>query len=209
MFLLDESLVFPDPRHSNTEGLVAVGGDLSLQRLELAYRSGIFPWFEEDDTLLWWSPDPRMVLFPKDLKVSKSMRQFLRKTTYKVTYNQAFEEVIQHCATVPRFGQYGTWITKNMQKAYLELHYKGLAKSVEVWEQEQLVGGLYGIDLGRVFCGESMFSLRPNTSKMALVSLVRQLEQRNYQLIDCQMYTEHLASMGATEIPREVFLSYL
>ncbi|MCV6630066.1 MAG: leucyl/phenylalanyl-tRNA--protein transferase [Flavobacteriaceae bacterium] len=209
MFWLNNEMIFPPISQATSDGIVALGGDLRAARLLLAYRSGIFPWYEEGSPILWWSPDPRMVLFPQDLKVSKSMRQFLRKSRYYITENQAFEQVISHCAKVARSGQEGTWITQDMQAGYLELHRRGIAKSVEVWEDHRLVAGLYGVDLGHVFCGESMFSLRPNASKQAFVYLVRQLDSKAYKLIDCQVYTDHLASLGAKEIPREVFLSYL
>ncbi|NHF58705.1 leucyl/phenylalanyl-tRNA--protein transferase [Flavobacteriaceae bacterium TP-CH-4] len=209
MFFLNERLEFPPVEHANAEGLLAVGGDLSPERLILAYQNGIFPWFNEDSLILWWSPDPRMVLFPSKIKISKSMRKVMRSGQFRLTKNTCFEQVLSHCATVKRAGQQGTWITNDMKKAYIALHEKGLACSFEVWEGDRLVGGLYGIDLGHVFCGESMFSLVDNASKFAFIKLAQELEQREYELIDCQLYTEHLASLGAEEMPRTTFLSYL
>lgn len=209
IYYLDDQLWFPPVDHANDEGLLAVGGDLSPERLLLAYKSGIFPWFNEDALILWWSPDPRMVLFPKEIKVSKSMRKVLRNSSFELTKNKAFEQVIDNCAQLERKGQEGTWITPKMKAAYLDLHQKGFAVSYEVWQGKDLVGGLYGIDLGHVFCGESMFSLVSNASKYAFIHLAIELETKDYKLIDCQVYTEHLASLGAKEIDRTVFMSYL
>lgn len=209
MFFLDDKHYFPPVNTASPEGVVAVGGDLHPDRLILAYRSGIFPWFEDGQPILWWSPDPRMVLFPDELKVRKSMRQFMRNSGLKVTRDQAFEQVIRECALIDRPGQCGTWITNEMIRAYTDLHAKGIARSVEVWDGDTLVGGLYGIDLGNVFCGESMFAKKSNASKLAFISLVQELKEKNYELIDCQVYTDHLASLGAREIPREVFMSYI
>lgn len=211
MYLLDEHLWFPKPDLANDDGLLAVGGDLSPQRIQLAYENGIFPWFAKYEPLLWWSPDPRMVLFPDQLHVSKSMKQLLRQEKFKVTYNQDFEAVIQACAEIKRDGQDGTWITNEMITAYLNLHEQGLALSVEVYDDQKLVGGLYGIYLKKqaVFCGESMFAKKSNASKYGFISLVKQLQIEGVQLIDCQMHTNHLASLGASEIPREEFLKYL
>ncbi len=206
---LGEALVFPHPESAGPEGLLAVGGDLSPERLMLAYRSGIFPWYNDDSLILWWSPDPRMVLFPERLKISKSMRRVLDKGTFRVTRNQRFEEVITHCARVRRKGQPGTWITDRMEQAYTELHRLGHAVSYEVWSGEELVGGLYGVDLGHIFCGESMFSLVSNASKVGFIHMVRERLQAGCRLIDCQVYTEHLASLGAEEIPRRRFLKIL
>ena len=206
---LSDMLVFPDVEQANEEGLLAVGGDLSPERLLLAYQNGIFPWFNEDSLILWWSPDPRMVLFPRNIKISKSMRKVLRDQRFRLTTNTCFETVMEHCSTVKREGQDGTWITDEMRKAYLSLHDLGFAKSYEVWEDDNLVGGLYGIDLGTIFCGESMFSLKDNASKFAFIKLAVELEEKNYQLIDCQLYTEHLASLGAVEIPRREFIQFL
>jgi leucyl/phenylalanyl-tRNA--protein transferase len=175
----------------------------------LAYRSGIFPWFNDDSLILWWSPDPRMVLFPEKLRVSKSSRQLLNKGRFTVTRNRNFSEVIARCARVRRKGQSGTWITQHMLQAYEELHKLGHAVSYEVWEGRRLVGGLYGIDLGHVFCGESMFSLVSNASKVAFIHMVQELGKKGYCCIDCQVHSDHLSSLGAEEIPREDFLALL
>lgn len=209
MFLLSKDLVFPPVHLADKDGLLAIGGDLSLERLLLAYKSGIFPWYNSGEPIIWYSPNLRMVLFPKDLKISKSMKQIIRKNEYKITFNQNFKAVISNCKTIKRDGQGGTWITDEMQDAYLKLHEKGIAKSVEVWLENELVGGLYGIDLGTVFCGESMFSKISNTSKLAFIYLVQKLEKENYKLIDCQVYNPHLESLGADEISREEFLKFL
>ena len=208
---LDHTLYFPEPTTAGPEGLLAVGGDLSAQRLLLAYRSGIFPWYGEGDPILWWSPDPRMVLSPEDFKPSKSLRKLIRSAEFKITQNKAFNRVIEACAEVPRPGQEGTWITQDMLSAYEELHRLGHAKSVEVWLKEELVGGLYGIDLPEygVFCGESMFTKVSNASKVGFSHLIENLKLAQYRLIDCQVYTDHLASLGAREIARDAFLSYL
>ena len=211
MYYLDAKLWFPNPSEADPEGLLAVGGDLRVERLKLAYRSGIFPWYEKGQPLLWWSPDPRMVLFPKDLKVSKSLQKQIKKDQFKVTFNTAFPEVITQCAVKKRAGQDGTWITDEMIAAYLELFKQDEVISVEVWLEKKLVGGLYGVDLKSkgVFCGESMFSSASDASKVGFYFLVNKLIEEGYKLIDCQMYTEHLASLGAIEIPREKFLAYL
>ena len=207
MHVLTEKIEFPDVSMSTNDGLLAIGGDLSVERLVLAYKSGIFPWFELNQPILWWSPDPRFVLFPEKLKITKSMNQFLKKNTYKVTYNKAFRDVIQHCSKIFRADQGGTWITKDMISSYCKLHELGYAKSVEVWDKEVLVGGLYGIDLGNnVFCGESMFSKVSNASKLALISLIN---NNGYKLIDCQVYTNHLESLGAEDISRDAFMDLL
>lgn len=209
MYYLTEDLFFPPVSHASSEGILAIGGDLSPERLQLAYQSGIFPWFNEDEPIIWWSPDPRMVLFMNDLIVSKSMRNILNRNIFKVTFNQNFRDVISNCQQVKRDGQTGTWITNEMIEAYCKLNELGIAKSVEVWQNDQLVGGLYGIDLGHVFCGESMFSLVSNASKVAFVTLVNQLKSDNYELLDCQVYNEHLESLGCTEIERKKFISIL
>lgn len=209
MYRLTDALLFPSPEQASDEGIVAVGGDLKPERVMLAYRKGIFPWFESDDFLLWWSPDPRMVLFPDQVKISKSMRAVLRKKQFEVTFNKAFDSVVEACAKVKRFGQNGTWITPGLMEVYSTLHTQGHAHSVEVWEEGVLMGGLYGIDLGTVFCGESMFSKANNASKVALISLAKELKKNKYKLIDCQVPTQHLASMGAESIPRTEFLTYL
>lgn len=194
---------------SNPEGLLAVGGDLSPERLILAYRNGIFPWFSEDSLILWWSPDPRMVLYPSGIKISKSMRNTLNRGLFRITKDKAFEEVIEQCAKAPRPGQNGTWITAKMVDAYTQLHYIGLAHSYEVWKGQELVGGLYGLDLGHIFCGESMFSKADNASKCALIHLAQELEEKNYDLIDCQLHTPHLESLGAELIPRTEYIRIL
>ena len=209
MYRLTDALLFPSPEQASDEGIVAVGGDLKPERVMLAYRKGIFPWFESDDFLLWWSPDPRMVLFPDKVKISKSMRAVLRKKQFEVTFNKAFDDVVEACAKVKRFGQNGTWITPGLMEVYSTLHTQGHAHSVEVWEEGVLVGGLYGIDLGTVFSGESMFSKANNASKVALISLAKELKKNKYKLIDCQVPTQHLVSMGAESIPRAEFLTYL
>jgi leucyl/phenylalanyl-tRNA--protein transferase len=205
------AMSFPDPRDASLDGLLAYGGELNVERLLLAYNSGIFPWYNEYDPVLWWSPDPRMVLFPEKFKVSKSLKKTIASQKFTVTFNTAFEEVITRCAKVKREGQDGTWITPEMLTAYLNLHELGHALSVEVWYQKELVGGLYGIDLKhkKVFCGESMFALMSDASKVGFYQLVGRLKAENYQLIDCQVYTAHLESLGAEEIERLTFLSYL
>ena len=207
MKFLTEDLWFPNVSQASEDGILAIGGDLSVARLLLAYRSGIFPWFETDEPILWWSPDPRFVLFPKKLKVSKSMRQVLRNKNYTVTVNKAFVDVIKACAKAKRGGQTGTWITQNMINAFTELHNLGYAKSVEVWKSDDLVGGLYGIDLGNgIFTGESMFAKESNASKVGFITFV---QNTDYKLIDCQVFTNHLASLGAEEISRDAFLKFL
>ena len=209
MFLLNHRLLFPDVEKADDDGLLAVGGDLSPERLLLAYKNGIFPWFNEDSMILWWSPDPRMVLFPNKIKISKSMAQVIKSNKFRITWNTQFEEVVNACSAIKRKGQAGTWITPEMKSAYLKLHQMGIAKSIEVWENDNLVGGLYGIDLGNVFCGESMFSRKSNASKFAFISLAKELQQKEYKLIDCQVHTAHLESLGAEEIPRKRFIKIL
>lgn len=210
MYLLSKELVFPSVHLANKDGLLAIGGDLSVERLQLAYESGIFPWYNQGEPIIWYSPNPRMVLFPSDLKISKSMKQVIRRGDFKITFNQNFSEVISNCKQIYRSSDQGeTWITDEMQQAYIELHKKGIAKSVEVWQANELVGGLYGIDLGSVFCGESMFSKVSNASKVAFIYMIQKLEKENYKLIDCQVYNNHLASLGADEISRDEFLKFL
>ncbi len=209
IFFVSDELYFPPVENANEEGLLAVGGDLSSERLLLAYKNGIFPWFNEDAIVLWWSPDPRMVLYPKKVKISKSMGKVMSSGQFRLTKNTCFETVLNQCATVKRVGQEGTWITKDMKQAYLELHKKGVAKSYEVWIGDELVGGLYGVDLGHIFCGESMFSKADNASKFAFISMAQELENKNYLLIDCQLYTKHLESLGAEEISRTKFIEIL
>lgn len=209
MHILGKKILFPPVETADENGLLAIGGDLSPERLILAYKSGIFPWFNEGEPVIWYSPPERMVLFPKDLKVSKSMEKVLKNANFRISFNEHFAEVIHHCKTIDRPGQKGTWITREMQKAYIALHELGYAKSVEVWQEDRLVGGLYGIDLGYIFTGESMFSLVSNASKVAFIYLNQILKEQNYLLLDCQIYNEHLASLGAVEIPRDVFMQYL
>lgn len=209
MYLLSKDLEFPPVNLADKHGLLAIGGDLSSERLLLAYKSGIFPWYNQGEPIVWYSPDPRMVLFPKNLKISKSMKQIIRKNQFRATFNQNFSEVIANCKNCYREGQGGTWITDEMEQAYINLNNLGVAKSVEVWEGNELVGGLYGIDLGHIFCGESMFSKVSNASKFAFIYLVQKLEKEHYALIDCQVYNEHLDSLGAEEISRSEFLTYL
>lgn len=207
MHFLTQKIEFPDVSEASTEGLLAIGGDLSTERLLHAYKNGIFPWFDDREPILWWSPDPRFVLFPEDLKVSKSMKQILTKQSFKVTYNTAFKDVIENCADMNRPGQKGTWITDEMIIAYLKLNKLGFAKSVEVWQNKVLVGGIYGIAINNsLFCGESMFAKVSNASKVGFITFV---QNSNYELIDCQMHTKHLESLGAKNISRKDFLKYL
>lgn len=209
MILLGKELVFPPVETAGPDGILAFGGDLSPERLMLAYRSGIFPWYNEGEPIIWYSPDRRMVLFPEELHISRSMKSLMKKQEFDISYNKAFEQVIEQCSISPRKGQSGTWITTDMKQAYIRLHKMGHAKSIEVWQDKQLVGGLYGIDLGFVFCGESMFSNVSNTSKLAFIYLVKNLQKSGYKLIDCQVYNEHLESLGAREIPRKIFMNIL
>lgn len=206
IYRLDKRLIFPDPSRAEADGLLAVGGDLSSDRLVLAYQNGIFPWYDEKTPILWYSPHERFVLFPDELKVSKSMQQVLRSGRFTITTNQCFEKVIEACSRVERKGQGGTWLTPEMKVAYTRLHAEGHAHSIETWEQDKLVGGLYGVKIGAVFCGESMFSLVSNASKAALISLCK---TGVYKLIDCQVHTEHLESMGARMIPRKEYMTIL
>jgi leucyl/phenylalanyl-tRNA--protein transferase len=206
IFRLDERLIFPKPDLAEPDGLLAVGGDLSTQRLLLAYQNGIFPWYSDDTPILWYSPHERFVLYPAELKISKSMRQVLRSGKLRVTVDTCFNDVIIACSTAPREGQDGTWIVSDMIAAYNRLHLEGYAHSVEVWQEDTLVGGLYGVRVGAVFCGESMFSRVSNASKTALIYLCN---TGLYQLIDCQVHTDHLESMGARMISREQYIDVL
>lgn len=207
MHILDQNIVFPQISEADEEGLLAVGGDLSLSRLKLAYQNGIFPWFNEFDPILWWCPDPRFVIFPSKLRVSKSMRQLLKKEVFEVTINKAFDQVINACAKVRRKEQDDTWINSSMITAYSDLHKAGLAKSIEVWRNGNLVGGLYGVDLNSgVFFGESMFSKESNASKYGFIKFI---QSTNYKLIDCQIYSKHLESLGAEFISRTSFTTFL
>lgn len=209
IYRLTDELVFPSPELADPDGILAVGGDLSAERLLLAYRHGIFPWFSEGEPIIWWSPDPRFVLYPENIHVSKSMRRVFNQNRFSITINKAFHEVIQNCQDVPRRGQDGTWITDEMIDAYVFLHEKGFAHSAEAWQEGQLVGGIYGIAMGRCFFGESMFSKKSNASKAAFITLVQNLQEKGCLLVDCQVYTDHLHSLGAESISRSRFLEEL
>lgn len=209
MYFLTKELYFPPAEEASFDGILAIGGDLSPERLILAYKSGIFPWFDDNEPILWWSPPRRMVVFPKVYKTSKSIRNIINRNIFKVTFNTCFKEVIKNCQQIKRDGQYGTWLTDDMVDAYLKLHEMGLAKSIEVWQDDELVGGLYGVDLGKVFCGESMFSKVSNASKIGFVWLINHLKENNYLLLDCQVHNDHLEKLGAFEIERDVFLKIL
>jgi leucyl/phenylalanyl-tRNA--protein transferase len=207
--LEEDTSVFPDPHTASSEGLLAWGGDLTPQRLLHAYAQGIFPWFNDDDPILWWSPDPRLVLYPQDFKISKSFRRVLRNGEYEVRFDHDFVATIRACGQIPRPGQQGTWLHPEMQEAYIELHRRGFAHSIETYMEGELVGGLYGIAMGKVFFGESMFARRPNASKIALAALRGVLGAKSYDFIDCQVETEHLVRLGAVTIPRDHFLGTL
>ncbi len=209
IFRLPREPVFPDPEEAEPDGLLAVGGDLSPKRLLRAYAAGIFPWYSEENPILWWSPDPRLILHPGWLHVSRSLARSLRRGRYEVRADTAFREVIGRCAAKARRGQHGTWITAEMRAAYERLHDLGFAHSFEAWEEGELVGGLYGVSLGAAFFGESMFADRPDASKVAFVRAVEWLAGRGVTLIDCQVRTEHLVSLGAREVPRREFLGAL
>ena len=206
IFRLTEEIIFPNPELAEEDGLLAIEGDLSSKRLLLSYQNGIFPWFGDDTPILWYSPHQRFVLFPSEVKISKSMRQVLKNHPFKITYNQAFEKVILACAEAKRTEQDGTWITQEMQEAYINLHQSGYAHSIEVWENEELVGGLYGVLINKVFCGESMFAKKSNASKIALIWLC---QNANINLIDCQIHSAHLEKMGARIVERKEFMEYL
>lgn len=208
LFALEKELYFPPVHLAEPDGLLAIGGDLSRERLLLAYRSGIFPWYEGAH-ILWWCPDPRFVLFPDELKVSKSMQQLLKRQAFTFTVNKAFAAVIEHCKSIKRPGQSGTWITPAVEAAYTALHKAGDAHSAEVWLDGELVGGLYGIRMGQVFFGESMFSKMSNASKFAFISYAQLLKADGVQLIDCQVHTEHLGTLGARMIDRNDFITLL
>lgn len=209
VFLLGNELFFPHPSLADSSGLLAIGGDLNPQRLILAYRFGIFPWYSEGEPLMWWCTQPRFVLFPQELHIPKSMRSLLRKDVFKVTENLAFEQVIRQCSKVPRPNQEGTWISPEMIDAYITLHKMGIAVSVETWKDEELVGGLYGIRIGKVFYGESMFALTPDASKFAFIRFVQRLAADGFMLIDCQMETDHMKRFGGRNIDLESFLDIL
>lgn len=208
LFTLDNNLWFPPLSDADEEGLLAIGGDLSIDRLLIAYKHGIFPWFD-GPVPLWWSPDPRFVLFPQKIKVSKSMEQVIKKGAYRFSTNTAFAQVIAHCKNQKRAGQNGTWITPELEESFNGLHQLGFAVSAETWLGDQLVGGLYGIRMGKVFFGESMFAKASNASKFAFIHFVKQLEQEGVEIIDCQVYTEHLESLGAQMIGRNDFANRL
>lgn len=208
MFLLDKNkILFPDPEvYDPKSGLIAVGGDLSEERILLAYQLGIFPWFNPGEEILWWCPDPRFVLFPENLKISKSMRKILQKNVFRFTENQAFESVIENCEKIKRKDQDGTWLSEDLKTVFISLHKKGIAKSVEVWQNDELVGGFYGLQFGKVFCGESMFSKVSNASKAGFINFI---EKNNFEMIDCQVHTNHLESLGATMVPKKEYLKIL
>ncbi len=209
MYVLSKEIFFPTVEDASLEGIVAVGGDLSVARLNLAYKCGIFPWFNEDEPILWWSPPERMVVVPSIYKVSKSIRNLLNQNKFKVTFNQNFRDVILGCKQIDRPGQDGTWLSDDFVESYTKLHVMGIAKSVEVWQNDELVGGLYGVDLGHIFCGESMFSKVPNASKIGFVTLINYLKENNYKLLDCQVHNDHLEKLGAFEVSRDVFMRVL
>ena len=209
MFLLSNELYFPPVTEADEEGILAIGGDLSTQRLLLAYRNGIFPWYTDDEPIIWWCPNPRFVLFPDEIKISKSMRAVIKKQTYSFTINNCFNNVIKNCKTINREGQSGTWISEEFIDAYTNLHNLGYALSAETWKNNKLVGGLYGVKMGNIFFGESMFSLSPNASKFAFIQLVQHLKNEGVKLIDCQVYTNHLESLGAKMIDRNDFMRLL
>jgi len=208
LFALDKELIFPPVNLAEPDGLLAVGGDLSAKRLLLAYRSGIFPWYEGEH-ILWWCPDPRFVLFPDELKISKSMKPLLNKNHFEFTINKSFTQVINNCKTISRRDQASTWITDAVKEAFINLHQLGFAHSAEVWKDNELVGGLYGVRLGNIFFGESMFSKQSNASRYAFIKYVQYLKSENVALIDCQIYTDYLESMGARMIPRVEFIELL
>ncbi|MCK5825031.1 MAG: leucyl/phenylalanyl-tRNA--protein transferase [Ichthyobacteriaceae bacterium] len=201
--------IFPDPNTADEDGVVGIGANLSADVLTDAYYHGIFPWFTDGEPIVWWSPIDRMILYPEKIKISKSMRKFRRETNLKVTINKNFTAVIENCKSIIRDGENDTWITNEMKDAYINLHKNGMAHSFEVWDNDELVGGLYGVNMGKVFCGESMFSKKSNASKLAFIELAETLEKQNYHMIDCQMHTQHLESLGAEEITRKEFLKQL
>jgi len=206
MIWLTDKIEFPPYELTTDDGIIALGGDLTEERLIFAYKNGIFPWYSEDDPIVWYCPYERMVLFPNEIKVSKSMRKIIKNNEFTITENKAFKEVIYNCKNIDRSDGLGTWITDDMEQAYINLHESGVAKSIEIWLNDELVGGLYGIEVNTVFCGESMFSKVSNASKLAFIHLAK---NKNYALIDCQIYNEHLASLGAREIDRDAFLKII
>lgn len=206
IFQLDERIIFPNPALAEEDGLLAVGGDLSIERLLLAYNNGIFPWYSDDEPICWFAPHERCVIFPEKIIVSKSMQKIFRQNIFEIKMNTAFKEVIENCSSIYREGQGGTWITEEMKNAYLLLHEAGIAQSIEVWQNNKMVGGLYGLLINKVFCGESMFSKVSNASKAALIWLCK---NGGHALIDCQLRSEHLMSMGAEMISQEKYLAIL
>jgi leucyl/phenylalanyl-tRNA---protein transferase len=209
VFRLTEDLAFPPSELAEDDGLLAVGGDLSVDRLILAYSMGIFPWYSDGYPILWWSPNPRLILIPQELKVSRSLRQTIKKDIYTITRDKAFEQVISNCADIRKGEDDGTWITNEMKEAYIQLHNAGYAHSVEAWNADELAGGLYGVILGRAFFGESMFAKKTDASKVAFVKFAEFLIKRGFELIDCQVTTRHLINFGAREVPRTEFLEML
>jgi len=209
LFQLSDQVSFPPPQLSREDGLLALGGDLAVDRLILAYSMGIFPWYSPGEPILWWSPDPRLVLYPEKLVVNRSLRKTMKRGLYRVTMDRAFSHVISHCASIKRAEEEGTWIVDEMQEAYTALHKAGYAHSVEAWEGDELVGGLYGVSLGRAFFGESMFARKPDASKLCFAQLVLFLQNEGFDFIDCQVTTDHLLRFGAEEIPRARFLEEL
>lgn len=206
VFRLTEELIFPSPFLAEEDGILAIGGDLSVERLLLAYQNGIFPWYSDDEPIIWHAPNPRFVLFPEKIKISRSLKQLINKEVYTITVNTSFSEVIENCSNIARAGQDGTWITQEMKQAYINLHKAGFATSVEVWNENKLAGGLYGVHINQVFFGESMFHLEPNTSKIALAFLAKMM---NFKIIDCQVHTSHLESLGAEYISLAEFLKII
>jgi leucyl/phenylalanyl-tRNA--protein transferase len=209
VFLLSDKIAFPPPRLAPKDGLLAVGGDLSQKRLLLAYSMGIFPWFSDNEPIMWWSPDPRLVLYPRDVKVSRTLRKIINKNMFHLTMDSAFDQVINQCAQTRLQNNEGTWLVKDMIDAFCKLHESGFAHSVEAWYNNKLAGGLYGVSLGRCFFGESMFAHFSNASNVALVRLVEYLNDLSFDMIDCQVTTDHLIRFGAREIPRVRFLEQL
>jgi len=209
LFRLSKILEFPPVWLARSDGLLCIGGDLSPERLLLAYENGIFPWFSKDEPILWWSPDPRLILIPKNIKVSKSLNKKIKKNMFSITINKAFEETIRSCAKPRKNVQEGTWLVDEMVASYIKLHSLGYAHSIETWRKDKLVGGLYGVCLGKSFFGESMFSFESDASKIALVALSNHLKKYDFDLIDCQVTTNHLLSMGAMEITRNAFLDII
>ena len=205
IFYLDDTTNFPPTHFAEQDGLLAIGGDLSSKRIIEAYKKGVFPWYNEDDPIMWWSPAPRFVLFPDDLHISRSMKRKFNQGIYKVTANKCFKDVINFCQNIPRKDQDGTWITDDMKSAYVRLHQEGYAHSIEVWDKTELVGGVYGIAIGNIFFGESMFSTKPNASKYGIISLIQKMNELGLNVLDCQMKTEHMIQLGGQEIGREQF----